>query len=215
MPKINFEFNAKKELFYIKFFEKKFGKVNISDELRTILNDDKKAINFLNKKYSLENKQNYERNWRKIEKDYFSNIEKLTNKKWSYKKYNVILTKYMPGFCNPYNLDTKEVTVRQDYPIKISNYIIAHELFHSHYHKIASIKKNKKLLKTELNENCAILSLLFSDLKKIFIKKKDEHIIKMFINSNHKSKKYFYKLLKIWNSKKDFNDYLKRSLNII
>ncbi len=215
VQKVRFEFNANEEYEYIKFFEKYFGQINLPKNLRKVWQSKKEAVNFIKQRYNKKKKEEFEKSWGKIEEEYFSKIEKITGYKWQHKKYKVFLSNYIPGFCNPFDVNTDEVVCCQKYKRIERNYIIAHELFHSHYFRIVSKKKNNNFFKTELNENCDILALCFTEIKNLLIKPKDEWIIKFFIKSHPSAEKYFKKLLPIWEKRKNFDDYLKKSLTVL
>ena len=215
MPSVIFEFDAKREYEYIKFFEENFGEVELPKQLRKIWSDKKKSISYIEKAYNLKKKGLFEKSWRKIEKDYFRLVEEITGHRWSHKTYRVILTKYMYGFCNPLDVDAKEVTCRQYMPAIERNYIVAHELLHSHYFGIVAKKKDVRLFSTELNENFNVLALCFSDIRGLLVKPKDEWIIRGWVNSNQKAAKYFDALLPLWEGRKSFEDYLKKSKTVL
>ncbi|GEM_PF-4799190 len=215
MPKVTFEFNAKKEYDFINFFEKNLYKLNLPKNLRSNWKNKKEAIKLIEAVYKKERKKEYENNWKPIEKDYFDLVEKITNHKWLHKNYRVVITKYMLGFANPFDINTNKVTCRQNYKKIERNYIIAHELFHLHYHKIISKKNNPALFNSELNENCVILTLCFSEIKNLLVEPKNEWIIKEWINSHPDAAKYFKKLLPLWKNRKNFDDYLKKSLSVL
>lgn len=215
MPKVIFQFDPKKEYEYIRFFEEHFGVVDLPKQLRTIWGDKKKAVEAIGSSYDQRKKELYEREWRKIEQDYFKMIEAITGHPWKHRTYRVIMTKYMYGFCNPLDPDTREVTCRQDIPKIERNYIIAHELLHSHYFGIVAKKNDPRLFSTELNENFNVLALCFSEAKRLMVDPKHEWIIAGWANSNARAVKYFQQLLPLWEGRKSFTQYLKESVGVL
>lgn len=137
MTKVHFSFDAKKELEYIRYFEKNFSQLDIPAGLRAVIDDDRAAARFIEEKYDDANKDAHELGWRKIEDDYFHLVQKITGHAWAHETYTIYLTEFMPGFCDPIHSQVQEMTARQNYSDVERNYIIAHELFHSHYFDIA------------------------------------------------------------------------------
>ena len=215
MAKVRFVFDARKELEYIRYFEKNFRRLDIPADLREVIDDNASAIKLIEGKYNDANKQTYELGWRKIEDAYFSLVEKITGHAWAHENYTVYLTEFMLGFCDPMRSQAQEVTARQQYSDIERNYIIAHELFHSHYFDIAEKIGNGDLFKTELNENADILALCFTELREVLFKKDDEWIIEYLIRSNAKAHPYFERLLAIWETRKSFDDYLAKSAEVV
>lgn len=216
LPKVKFVFSAKKELVAIKIFVNKFGhKSFLPKGVLELLEhkQDKKIIEILERFYKKENIKRIEKEWRKIEKQYFESVEKVTGHRWAHKEYKVILTKYIIGFCSQFTPDANHVFVRQSTRGIAKNYITAHELFHSHYFKIVE-NKNECLGYTEYNENCAVLALLFTEVKKLF-PDFDQKVVQSCIQSHPRAAKYFKQLLKVWKSRKNFEDYLKQSLKVV
>lgn len=216
LPKTNFIFDPRKELEAMKVFVNEFNHDSfLPDKIKSLLanKNDKQIIRILEKSYREGHIQRLENSWKKIEKPYFELVEKITGHKWIHKKYNIVLTKYIFGFCNPFTPETNYVFVRQNTTGISKNYIIAHELFHSHYFKIIK-NKNNDLWTTEYNENCAILALLFTEIKKLF-PYFDEEVIQSCINSHPSAARHFKSLLIAWKSRENFDSYLEQSLKIV
>ena len=214
IPKVEFVFDIEKELDYINLFKNELKSSRLSVEDNFLLENDlptfKKRIE---DKYKEEDKKEIENNWKEIEEQYFKRIENVTGHKWLHQEYKVILVDSKFGLCNPFKPTTNEVAVSFNFSKREINYIIAHEIFHSHYFQIVDSKSEGKLFSTELNENCNILALLFSEVKNLF-PFADDAFIKSCIKSHKKAEGYFPELLSIWENRKDFDDYLKNSLNI-
>ncbi|HBI25690.1 MAG: hypothetical protein UT41_C0001G0191 [Candidatus Wolfebacteria bacterium GW2011_GWC2_39_22] len=215
MTKVIFEFNAKKEYDYIKFFEENFGEVNLPKPLRKIFGDRKRAIEYIEKTYNQKKLRAFETAWRKIEKEYFSAIKSITGHKWKHKTYRVVMTNYMYGFCNPLDGNVREVTCQQNVPLIERNYIIAHELLHAHYFSIIAQKNDPKLLSTELNENFNVLALCFSPVCDLLVAPKNKWIINGWAHANQIAAPYFDALLLLWKARKSFEDYLEKSAVVL
>lgn len=216
MPKVIFTFDPKKEYEYIRLFEEHFGEVPLPKALRKILSDKKKAIEYIEKTYDRKKLDVFERSWKKIETDYFKSVERITGYHWGRRSYTVLLTRYMHGFCNPLIANAKEVTCQQNTQGIARDYVVAHELLHSHYFRIVADKKDSKaLFSTELNENFNILALCFSDMRGLFVKPQNEWIIKYFVNSHQSAAKYFDVLLPLWEDRKSFEDYVQKSTRVL
>lgn len=214
VPKVCFVFDSEKEVQYIGILKGFGAKPLASEDQRlfdTNLSEFKKNIEKL---YRDEVKRKIEADWGIIEGKYFSLVEKVTGHQWLHRKYTVILTSTMLGLCNPSNPETNEVAVSFNFPNIVINYIIAHEIFHSHYFQIVNKMGSDKLFSTELNENCAVFALLFTEIKKLF-PFADDTMIESCIKSHENAAKYFNELHSLWNRKKDFDDYLVRSIKVI
>lgn len=151
--------------------------------------------------YHIKVREEIEGNWKIIEDDYFRLVEDITGYSWLHNQYRVVLTRTMLGVCNPFDSKTDEVAPSFNFPVLVISYIIAYELFHSHYLQIIGKKNNDRLFSTELNENCAVLVLLFSEVKNLF-PFADDSMVQSCIAS-HK------------NAEKNFDDYLEKSFSVV
>lgn len=211
LPKVKFVFDAEKELEAIKIFVNEFNEKSfLPKDILIFLEkgEDTKIIEFLNNSYKKEILNKFEKEWLGIEKEYFKAIEKVTGYYWSHKEYIVFVTYLIKGFCNPIDSNIDYVFVAQDLDSSGINYVIAHELFHSHYFNIVE-NTDDSLFYTEYNENTAIFCLLFTEVKKLF-PGFDEDIIKSCINSHPGAAKYFDQMFDVWEKRIDFKDYLER-----
>lgn len=111
--------------------------------------------------------------WRKIEKRYFSEIENLTGYKWRFKTFDCYLssTFFLGGkhLVDKDHLKPHNKIIVCPYTRHVSpTYVIGHELFHAHTQKVISytnIKLDKNFLKISGPMAEIILKIIFSEIK--------------------------------------------------
>ncbi|MBU3897185.1 MAG: hypothetical protein KJ697_04635 [Nanoarchaeota archaeon] len=140
--------------------------------------DNKNLIEFIaeNKQHFIgmrdSNSKRIIKNWRKIEKRYFSEVEKITCYKWKFKTYECYLssTFFIGG---NYTVDEKHLKPHNTimvcpYTKHVDPiYVIAHELFHAHTQGVISctnIKLDKNYLKISGPMAEIILKVVFSEI---------------------------------------------------
>jgi len=209
MKKVNFIIDPNKEYKYHKLFEKipqfntmsLFAFVPIKDKKRIIRkinnfwdNKDKKLITGIEKK------------WREIEKGYFDLVSKITEEDWLYNEYNAYILAFSTiiGFSNPFNLKSKEIALTISSIIN-PKFLVAHELFHSHYYYvIEKYGMTNKANKTLFTEGVAALVLTETKMKSLF----PETNFESSISSYPQVRTNWNRFKELWNKRKSFKGFI-------
>ena len=188
-PKLIVKIDKKEEQKYLKYIHDNFDK--------------KTEFNKFTKKQNI---NSIKREWKEIEKNFFTFVKGYCKKEWKYKKYYAILsdvTNY--SFSSPLKEHKNKVLV--DLKTKEAIYkIICHELLHVYFDQI--YKGNKK--DEDIYHELFVTHMLFdTKLKNLF---KDKITPKQnLILAGHKKQYQLYpKSKKIWEDKKDINDYINK-----
>jgi hypothetical protein len=163
----------------------------------------------LHKKYNKElskRKKNLEKDWKRVEKKYFLELEKIIGEKVKSKK-TVFITSSLNGSIADV-IGRKNCFINYKEKDSIVNYIVMHELTHLYYSDFIVKSKLNEAGKSPLMEAVDHLILFKSPIKK-FVQNKYENI--GFIYFNHK---FMNELEKIWENRKDFESFLKEAIKI-
>jgi hypothetical protein len=147
-------------------------------------------------KYSLEYFNDI---WKKVEKDYFRRLEKVTNRKFPFKKVNAYLT--TAGRC-PYRYHWRPPAYYVNFFGNVPSilHISGHEIMHIHLHNTDWWKKVEKELGNRKTHDLkeALTELLNLEFKDIWIMKDepypDHRLLRNYISQQWKKEKNFDKL---------------------
>ncbi len=156
-------------------------------------------------------KRQYKKDWTKINKIFFKEIEKIIKYKWKYRKYEIVLSLFHQGLApkgQPW------IIVGIEHSPKKCMRIIAHEILLSHLRyvfdkKYKKINQNKLIILSEITAN-ALLGLE-PKLKRLWEKLKYDEFLKTYPQLTRLK----IKLKDIYLHKKDFKDYLNKAIKII
>jgi hypothetical protein len=209
MPKVTFLIDPDKEYEYHQLFQKvpEFNRMSIfaytpiDDKPRII----KKIQNFWDDEDRAAIKK-IEDEWRIIEKDYFELIREITGVEWLYDEYFAYFLAFSTviGFSNPFNLKSQEIIMTPAAAIN-PKFIVAHELFHSHYfYVVDKLGMTGIANKTLFTEGVAALVLFKTKMKELF----PNTDFQSSINSYPQVAKEWDKLVNLWEKRKNFKDFL-------
>lgn len=168
----------------------------------------KKTMNYTHKNLLCkEVTEAYNKCWKKIEKEYFKRLEKITRNKFSFKKVNAYLT--TAGRC-PYDPDKNHPSFFVNFFINIPGAMetAGHELMHICLHNSPYWKNTEKQIGKEKTHELkeALTELLNSEFRDLWIIEDRGY-------PNHKNLRKFIK--EQWKTKKDFNVLVNNSINWI
>ncbi|MBU2562219.1 MAG: hypothetical protein KKF68_00990 [Nanoarchaeota archaeon] len=145
--------------------------------------------------------------WKKIEKDYTNEMEKLTGHKLIQNK-SCYFAPTINGIADIKG--RKNVFVGMGFNKDTLKYIIPHELTHLHYTDILYKAKLYEAGKSPLMEGVNHLILFKTPIKNL-IKSNIEYPCLNFVQQNHN---FMKDLEKAWEKRKDFTSFLKEAIKI-
>lgn len=217
MPKVHFVIDPKKEYEYHKLFLETDAWNDLSLFQFQSIKDEARVIKKIERFWDDKDKQiigQVEAEWRPIEDSYFKLLEEITDQKCSYQIYNVFFLVFIVntlGFSNPFENDGSEIVlgIGASGAAIDSKFIIAHELFHTHYYYVVSKLGLEKAINTTLIEGTADLALFYSEMKDSLPESKIDQCTQTYqeVRDNWKI------LHSNWEKRKSFEDYLRNSIN--
>jgi Zn-dependent peptidase ImmA (M78 family) len=218
LPKLNFKIDPKKELYSLKLglkynklskdWARLLGFTLKNPLLKTELKN--KALKFIEKaidkhKNELEQaKTRMETQWKKINTIYWVEIEKLMDYKWQSTEYVC----YLSMVCNGgfHNSSNNFIIIQYRWE-RLSNYVIAHELFHIIFRKYINRFFREKY--NDFDEDFSEVVVNFVLLNSSKLKKLFPEIEFSFERySLEKHKKVAEKILPLWKQKNLFKEFM-------
>ncbi|MBD3203226.1 hypothetical protein GF327_02960 [Candidatus Woesearchaeota archaeon] len=218
LPELIFDIDSKKELYSLKLglkhnkltsdWTKLLGFKLKNNYLKPGLKKTaeayiKKAIS-KNKNELKHSKEGMEKNWKKINKNYWVNIEKVLDYKWQSENYLC----YLSLVCNGgYHNSANNFIIIQYRWEKMSNYVISHELFHIIFRKYINRFFREKYddFDEDLSEAIVNIVLLYSDKMK---SNYPDIKFSFDIYGLKKHREIAKKILPIWKTSKNFKNFL-------
>ena len=215
MPKLNFLIDPDKEYEYHRLFLSHRGLARLSLFNHSSIEDKERIIRKINSFWDNQDREvinEIEKHWQTIETQYFNLVEKITGVPWVYQNYSAFFLAFslVAGFSNPFNLKSSEIVLTTGAAIN-PKFIVAHELFHSHYYYVVDkLGLTEKANKTLFTEGIAGLALFKTEMRELFPDTDTEKSI----SSYSEVRQNWEKLETLWGERTSFKDFLIEAVKI-
>jgi len=202
-------FNNRKELYSVERLPQKDKEFILNIKNHT--NND--CIDFIYKKYSSDFRADLfmiaaSKEWLKIEKDFVSILEKMTGKNFIFNE-DLITAFFTSAPLCPYNIAEKWFMLFPVSDLNYANTLIAHELFHFHFH---SHYENYLNGKGVTGEN---FQLLKESLTILLNEKEFKYVLPIPDKGYEKHKEFREKLKQLWGENKNFDTFIENSIRLL